>query len=269
MGTPGTAARAIADADVFALTVGGRAQLGESETALSKEALELLVLTDGKTSVAQLVSAVPGMAPAEARARLAELLAGGFILAAWPQEAIDFPDFTSPGALHFDEPEASPEAEKSLSSLERAGYYVSIARRPRAAHGPRAGTRRVALVVDDDPDICTLLRTYLKANDFDVVTAGNRAEVIAAFRRPAPFDLVLLDVQLPDIDGFAILYKMRQHAALKDIPVIMLTASATRAAVLKGLHYGADGYVTKPFQLEPLMKAVRTVLGLGYFSVTT
>jgi CheY-like chemotaxis protein len=256
-------APAFADEDVFALTVSGKAQLDESETGLSREELELLVLVDGKASAGQLARAAPGLTPDESRAKLAGLLAGGFIRTAKPKEAvgyIDFLDFTSPGELSDDVP-GTPEDAKRLSSLEMAGYYVRIARKAKAPHRA-AGTRPVALVVDDDPDICTLLKTYLKLEDFDVVVAGNRAEVIAAFRRQTPFDLVLLDVQLPDVDGFSILAKMRQHPALKDVPVVMLTASATRAAVLKGLHYGADGYVTKPFQHDALMKAVHSVLGI-------
>ena len=254
-------AQAIADTDVFAPTVTGRGQLDDSETSLNRQALELLVLMDGKVNAAQLTRAVPGMTPDAARAELAGLLADGLIRTAKPHEAIDFLDFTALAALPGGIPD-SAEGENGMSSLERAGYYVRIARRAKAPHARRAGVPMVALVVDDDQDICTLLKTYLKLEDFDVVTASNRAEVIAAFQRPVPFDLVMLDVQLPDIDGFAILAKMRKHPALKEVPVVMLTASATRAAVLKGLHYGADGYVTKPFQLEPLLKAIRTVLGI-------
>jgi DNA-binding response OmpR family regulator len=74
--------------------------------------------------------------------------------------------------------------------------------------------------------------------------------------------LVLLDVMLPDADGFEVLLKMRQHPALKVVPVVMLTAKATRDAVLQGLSGGADGYITKPFDVEVLVKAVKTVLGL-------
>ena len=252
------------DADVFALTVSGKAQLDESETGLSREALELLVLVDGRASAGQLTRAVPGLTPDRARETLAELLADGYLRPVKPSEPapyIDFLDFTSPHGLPDDIPD-SPDDSKRLSTLEQAGYYVRIARKAKSAHLAPGGRRPVALVVDDDADICTLLKTYLKLEDFDVVVAGNRAEVVAAFRRQTPFDLVLLDVQLPDVDGFAILAKIRQHPALKDVPIIMLTASATRAAVLKGLHYGADGYVTKPFQHDALMKAVRTVLGI-------
>jgi len=93
--------------------------------------------------------------------------------------------------------------------------------------------------------------------------AANRAEILDAFRQPPLPDLVLLDVTLPDANGFDILAKMRQHPALKTVPVIMLTAEATREAVLKGLLAGADGYVTKPFEPEVLTTAVNAVLGLS------
>jgi DNA-binding response OmpR family regulator len=74
--------------------------------------------------------------------------------------------------------------------------------------------------------------------------------------------VVLLDVLLPDADGFDVLLGLRRSKALNDVPVIMLTGKATREAVLKGMTAGADGYVTKPFEAESLMRAVRTVVGL-------
>jgi DNA-binding response OmpR family regulator len=66
---------------------------------------------------------------------------------------------------------------------------------------------------------------------------------------------------LPDADGFDILLKMRQHPVLKKVPVIMLTAKATRESVLKGLAGGADGYITKPFEADALITAVNAVMG--------
>ena len=240
----------VADGDVFALTESGKAQLGDARSTLTKEALELLVVIDGKLSVAELARLVPGMKPGEACDWFGALLEGGFISRAKGHEALDVLDFVS-------------SSDKGLALLQRHGYYVRIARPPQALRPRRAGARRTALVVDDDPDICRLLAMYLRLEDIDVVTAASGAEVVAAMRRPAPFDLVLLDVQLPDVDGFIILAKMREHPVLKDVPVIMLTASATRAAVLKGLQLGADGYVTKPFQQDQLIKALHTVLGLA------
>jgi len=67
---------------------------------------------------------------------------------------------------------------------------------------------------------------------------------------------------LPDIDGFDVLARVRQHDAMKDVRIIMMTAKATREAVLKGLERGADGYVTKPFEVDVLLKAVKTVAGV-------
>ena len=88
------------------------------------------------------------------------------------------------------------------------------------------------------------------------------AEVVAEFRKPPIPDLILLGVMLPDADGFDILLRLRQHPALKNVPVIMLTGKSTREDVIKGLASGADGYVTKPFEADALMRAVRTVVGL-------
>jgi DNA-binding response OmpR family regulator len=68
---------------------------------------------------------------------------------------------------------------------------------------------------------------------------------------------------LPDINGFDILLKMRQHPALKTVPVVMVTSKATREAVLMGLARGADGYLTKPVEPDTLKKAIRAVLGVG------
>ena len=85
---------------------------------------------------------------------------------------------------------------------------------------------------------------------FDARIASNRTEIVRELRHTPPPDLVLLDVGLPDVDGFDVLLKMRQHPVLKTVPIVMLTALATREAVLKGLAGGADGYVTKPVDAD-------------------
>jgi CheY-like chemotaxis protein len=258
------------DQDVFALTAGGSAEMRGSKTGLAREALKVLVLIDGKASVAQVVRSTPGMPPEAVRATLAELLAGGFIgkgkgSAESAYGGIDPGDFftvtSSPDAKFAAELLGSSEIEVGVSSLKDEGYFVSIARRSESAPTRAAGARPVAVVVEDDPDLAKLLKTYLKLEGIDTISAGNRAEVAAAFKRPSAPDLVLLDVQLPDLDGFDVLARIRQHPLLKTVPVIMLTGEATRSAVLKGIHGGADGYVTKPFEIDVVMKAVKTVLG--------
>jgi DNA-binding response OmpR family regulator len=93
--------------------------------------------------------------------------------------------------------------------------------------------------------------------------ATKRDEIMIGLRQQPLPDLILLDVQLPDANGFDILTRLRQHPVLKNVPVIMLTAESTREAVLKGLQGGADGYVTKPFEPDLLVNAVKAVLGIG------
>jgi two-component system, OmpR family, response regulator len=119
------------------------------------------------------------------------------------------------------------------------------------------------LVVEDDTAFSELLRNLMSLHGFQPRIARNRAEVIAGLAQVPSPDLVLLDVRLPDANGFDILLRMKQHPSLKTIPVVMLTGEATREAVMQGLAGGADGYVTKPFELESLLNAVGSVLGLS------
>ena len=106
------------------------------------------------------------------------------------------------------------------------------------------------------------MKFLLTSEGFLPRIAGNREQIIAALRQlPSP-DVILLDVMLPDANGFEILAKVRAHPALKAIPVIMLTGKAKREDVMRGLAGGADGYITKPFDPEILIRGVRAVLGL-------
>jgi DNA-binding response OmpR family regulator len=97
--------------------------------------------------------------------------------------------------------------------------------------------------------------------------AGDRDAIVEALREGRP-DLVLLDVMLPDANGFDVLARIRQHPSLSDLPVVMMTSIATREAVIKGLACGADGYVTKPFQVHLLVKAIQTIFGLAHDRVS-
>jgi DNA-binding response OmpR family regulator len=139
---------------------------------------------------------------------------------------------------------------------------VSIARRPEARTNAKTDPRSV-LVVEDEPLVVKLLKHVLEGEGFDVRTAMNRDEIAEELRRPPLVDLVLLDVILPDIDGFQILDRIRLHPEMKSTPVVMLTSKATREAVLRGLESGANGYITKPFEIPVLIKALHAVLGMS------
>ena len=114
------------------------------------------------------------------------------------------------------------------------------------------------LIVEDDGALAKFLRKCLELEGFSATIAGNRNEIIAGLSRQPQPDLVL-----PDADGFNILMKIREHPTLKTVPVLMLNAKATREAVFKGLAGGANGYITKPFQPDALIEAVKTVPGIS------
>jgi len=259
----------VQDRDVYALTHSGEVELGEAGTTLTPTELEVLVLIDSKANVAQLVKRARGIAPELVRATLGKLLRAGHIgpMSQVHSDAIDASGFFEihVPAEGFGKPKPSDhaEADTTVTLLQRQGFYVRIARRAAAEHKPADGAKLVVMLVDDDAELGKMLRTYFALEGFAARTATNRAEIVAALRQAPVPDLVLLDVTLPDADGFEVLAKMRQHPALKGVPVIMLTAKATREGVLKGLLSGADGYLTKPFEIDTLMRAVRAVLGLG------
>ena len=248
--------------DVYALTARGNAELKASGTSLSSRELETLVLVDGVATVKQIAASARNASRAQVDETLGGLLDKSLIALADEPSALEsgFFNFT-PLAANLAK-SAGPEADQGVASLRRKGYYVRIARR--AAQGrelPQGRAPRV-LLVDDDPDLARLIRTYFRFENIDVRVAAKKAEIMAALRDAIP-DLVLLDVELPDANGFDVLARMRQHAVLKTLPVIMITAEATREAVLRGLQAGADGYITKPFEPTFVVTAVRQVLGLA------
>ena len=115
---------------------------------------------------------------------------------------------------------------------------------------------RHVLVVDDEPQIRTVLRAYLEAEGFTVTEAATGADALHRFRS-GETDLVLLDVGLPDLSGLDVLAKLR---ATSEVYVILVTARAEEVDKIVGLSVGADDYVTKPFSPREVVARVRTVL---------
>ena len=112
------------------------------------------------------------------------------------------------------------------------------------------------LIVEDDPSIRSNLERLLRMEDFEVLTAGHGGEAMAILADCSP-DIVLSDVTMPVMDGHALLAAMRADPELAQIPVILVTALADRASQRQGMNIGADDYLTKPFQRDELLAALR------------
>ena len=113
------------------------------------------------------------------------------------------------------------------------------------------------LVVDDEPNIIDVLRMSLEFVGFEVETAANGRNAVAYARQCRP-DIILLDVMLPDFDGFEVVRRLRADGIT--VPVVFLTARDSSADAVKGLTAGGDDYVSKPFSLEEVVARVRAVL---------
>ncbi len=112
------------------------------------------------------------------------------------------------------------------------------------------------LVVDDDTNICELLRLYLEKEGYEVAIANNGADAVKAFQALSP-SLMLLDIMLPGLDGWQVCREVRKFS---DKPIIMLTAKGETFDKVLGFELGADDYVVKPFDAKEVMARVKAVL---------
>ncbi|HLF26498.1 MAG TPA: response regulator [Anaerolineae bacterium] len=115
------------------------------------------------------------------------------------------------------------------------------------------------LVVDDDPDICSMLEFYFANLDYTVYIARRATAAIQIARAARP-DVILLDIQLPDADGFTVANTLRADRYTEHIPIIFLTAHANQAERLEALEIGADDFVAKPFDAQELRLRIERVL---------
>lgn len=119
--------------------------------------------------------------------------------------------------------------------------------------------RHRILVVDDDEHIQKSLSQYLEMEDFEVEVASSGQEALDRAALQA-FDLVLLDIMMPEMDGFEVVEILRAQEATSRVPIILLTARGQDTDVLKGYHLGVSSYLTKPFNLDELVETIREVL---------
>jgi DNA-binding response OmpR family regulator len=115
------------------------------------------------------------------------------------------------------------------------------------------------LLVDDDVQILRSLRVYLELENYQVDTAGGGAEALEKLNSNRP-QVLVLDIMMPEMDGFEVLEKVKSDESLKNIPVIMLTAKGQDVDVVKGYEMGASSYMTKPFNLNELVENIELVM---------
>jgi DNA-binding response OmpR family regulator len=122
----------------------------------------------------------------------------------------------------------------------------------------RSPVSKRALVVEDDPDIVELVALYLGRDGWTVETMPDGKRALETLRRGG-FQLVVLDLQLPGLDGLSLCAELRRDRATRDVPVVMLTARGDEADRIVGLEMGADDYVVKPFSPKELVARVRAL----------
>ena len=165
------------------------------------------------------------------------------------------------------EPEIRSEDAKSFENaaiignekLRVNGHFVNIVKR---GSRPAPEGQPLILVVEDDPGTAGVIDAVLKKRDYSTRLASNLHEIKRALSaKPAPH-LILLDIMLPDANGFAVLERLRRHPDFSQIPVIMLTSLSEPGDVAKGLALGATGYMSKPARPQALIQVIRNALGI-------
>lgn len=121
------------------------------------------------------------------------------------------------------------------------------------------GERKRILLVDDSQTVFRLLEAIVRINGYEMIYAESGQQGIVMARQERP-DLILLDVMMPDLDGFKVCQYLKEYPDTKDIPVMFLTARGAEDDLAMGREAGADGFMTKPFQTIEVLKQIERLL---------
>ena len=256
----------------YRLTLAGEEALRSVDSAIPVDYRRILCLLDGDTHINVIRGRLRRYADALIADWLAELEELGFIETARASAAYDL-DF-EPLAQHpasagdliefpDEQRRIADEARAAGEALDGRGVYLAAARLQNREPLAKDPSQIVVLLVEDDPDQAALGDLRVSMAGYRVRLARNRRETLLDLATQPAADVVLMDVMLPDGNGFEILAGMRRHAKFALLPVIMLTALAGAEDILRGLDLGADGYVTKPYSKDLLVDTIRQVLRLA------
>lgn len=254
---------------VYQRTESGEQALHGGDTAIPADYRRLLAHLEGGAHIDVIRGSLRQYSDALIEDWLTELLDLGFIesvdsdttkvltLEALVNEGVAFRVL---GELADEHRRALEAAKDITASLQRKRAYLSSARLRNRPRLPKTVAQCTVLVVEDDPDQAALADLRVSMAGYNVRLAQTRREMFTdLITKPAP-DAVLLDVMLPDGDGFQMLAGMRRHPKFALIPVIMLTAKTEAEDIQRGLSLGADAYITKPYSREVVADTLRQVL---------
>jgi CheY-like chemotaxis protein len=255
----------------YRITGTGKDARAGNDTAIPADYRRLLALMGAKTHFDVIRGRLREYPDQLLEEWLAELEELGFIetLPADSSGDLDFTTHfkagpaTEPATLPQDAERLARTVAEAGSALQRSGLFLARARIANQPPSRRSPAQTTVLIVEDDPDHLALADLRVSMAGYAVRVARNAAELLAELRKPQSPDIVLLDVMLPDGDGFNILGKIRSHRRLATLPVVMLTAKTSAADIKRGLTLGADAYVTKPYSKSVLVDAIRQVLRTG------
>ena len=251
-------------------TAAGDEALRSVDTAIPVDYRRILCLVEGDTHVNVIRGRLRRYRDSLINAWLAELEELGFIETSRTSAAYDL-DFQPLGEnasagdlVEFPDElqQIADEARAAGEALHGKGAYLAAARLQNREPLAKESSQITVLLVEDDPDQAALADLRISMAGYRVRLARSRRETLADLATQSPADVVLLDVMLPDGDGFQILAGMRRHARFALVPVIMLTALDSAEDIRRGLDLGADGYMTKPYSKDLLVDTIRQVLRL-------
>ena len=120
--------------------------------------------------------------------------------------------------------------------------------------------KKIIMVVDDNPDIVTIVKTLLEVKGYKVQSAYSGQEVLNLLAKQKP-DLIILDIMMPRMDGLEVLTRLKGDSNSRPIPVVLLTAKQPDEAILGGYDIWADSYITKPFTNTQLLNVINRLIG--------
>ena len=125
--------------------------------------------------------------------------------------------------------------------------------------GSESESAHRALIVDDDPDFCVLLREMLKWRGFEVSVAYSASDALSSMGQVRP-EIMIVDIQMPEVDGLELIRRIRSDKGLHNIPIIVVTATAIRDMLLASQEAGADFFLTKPLSYFELDRTINSIM---------